>query len=506
MDLPVHRTMLLFALKRAAARRGQDLAPAFHRLWLGNWLTDMNQATAFFDALEERRDPYARWKADGTYDQPQAVRENREPWTRLFRSLWAHEWASAVAEPAFAALPASDATPASADEIGGYDPRDHGDVVDRLDAKGDPILDEHLEFEPVPRTGMTETARGSVLSYGLERWIRPAFSTPAKARLADRFGLSMLGHATHVLQDFFAHSNFVELVLQIAAHRGNLPSDCAALIRTERSGTFVAYRAEDDPARTPVMTGRFDRIDLVASLLQIYRTGLLPPEGDLVAGGFAPGTPTARSDLLFEVMFGTFSKNTFATRALEALKALDTFHDVVSSLGDAVRRGVVRTFGWVARRLTDDAATQASMKELEDLAVIANSAGAADFARVGRLMYVEHVIEQRLRDEAGRGGPPRLPHHTLVNKDHDVAQPEARLAHKLACCFATDVTTEVLGLYFSGASADDVVPVLERVYRHPRDLMDAPVFRDRLWQAVDDLYGVRWWQHADDDAGRIAPA
>lgn len=502
MDLPVHRAMLFLALQRVAARSHRDLGPAFHELWLGNWLTDMNQATAFFDAFEDRKDPYARWNPDGTYDHARTVRDNRDTWTRLFGSLWAEEWKAVLAQPATAGLAGASGGPASADEIGGYDPRDHGDVVDRLDANGAPIPDELRELEPVSRTGMTWTAREAVFSNALERWIRPAFSRPARA--TDRIGLRMLGHATHVLQDFFGHSNHVELVLQIAARRRHLPEDCASLIRTWRSGTFGAYRAEADPAITPVMTGRFDRIDLVASLLQIYRAGLVPTERDLAAGGFVAGTPTAKGDLLFEVLFGTFSNNPFATQALRVLRALDAFQDAVTALGDFVKRGVIRTFGWVAQRLAPDPDVQQSIQELSDLALIANSRGAADFARVGRLMYVEHVIERKLREEAAAPGERRLPHHAILNKDHDVSQPEARLAYKLACCLATDVTAEVLDLYFTpGATADDVVPVLERTYRHPREFVDVPVFRRALRLAVDDLYGNRWWQRADRDAGRI---
>jgi hypothetical protein len=92
MDLAVHRAMLHYALQRAGARNGQKLDRAFHGLWLGNWPTDMNQATLLFDAAQARLDPYDRWRASGTYVLPDAVRDNAATWTSLFQALWAQEW------------------------------------------------------------------------------------------------------------------------------------------------------------------------------------------------------------------------------------------------------------------------------------------------------------------------------------------------------------------------------------------------------------------------------
>jgi hypothetical protein len=207
---------------------------------------------------------------------------------------------------------------------------------------------------------------------------------------------------------------------------------------------------------------------------------------------------------VFEVLFGTFSNNPFTLRALKAVKALTEFQDFMSGFKATVSEGVLRTFGWVARQLTPKPEQKEAIEDLENLAVIANSTLASDYARVGRLMYLEHVIDEKLRREVLAATGPKLPHHALMNKDTDVANPETRLAYKLACCLATDVTADVLSLYFSGATADDVVPVLRRYYRHPSQLLDVAAFRGSLGQAVESMYGLRWWQWADDDAGRIA--
>jgi len=61
MDLKVHRAILFLALQRVSQRIDPNksiippdklLEQAFLSLWLGNWLTDMSQASAFFDVLD----------------------------------------------------------------------------------------------------------------------------------------------------------------------------------------------------------------------------------------------------------------------------------------------------------------------------------------------------------------------------------------------------------------------------------------------------------------------
>lgn len=508
MDLPVHRTMLFCGLRRAATRvgrvRGTNVVDTFHPLWLGNWLTDMNQATAFFDAAEKRVDPYARWH-NGRYALPSTVTDNAELWTKLFQSLWLEEWKGAAGLTAFRGLPDTGARPQSADDVGGYDPYDHGDVVDRLDANGSPILDEHLEFEPASRTGMTRTASEMIFVNAVDRWLFPAFQTAPRDRATHLPSLSNLGHATHVLADFFGHSNYVEVALKLAAGRGYLPSDCAELIQSEEFGTFTSYQSAADPARTVIQTGRFDRIDLIASLLGIYRAALVPSGRDLADGGFQAGQASSHRDLVFEVLFDTFSNTPFE-KALSQMKALSELNEFVEKVGATVQRGLIHIASWVAGSFLEKPAEKAALDDLTDLAIVANSTPAADYARMGRLVYLEHVIEGKLRDELARASGPKLPHHALINKDHDLGDPEGRLVHKLACCLATDVTTDVLALYFGGADFKDVRPVLERYYRHPATFVDAPAFRASLVTAIDRMYGIRWWQCADDDSSRLALA
>ena len=93
MDLSVHKAITAIALLRAAKRLKTDLSPHFNGLWVGNWLTDLNQVTAFLDMVEKRVDPYAVFdESQGTYIPPAFVNKRPKEWTNLYNALWDVEW------------------------------------------------------------------------------------------------------------------------------------------------------------------------------------------------------------------------------------------------------------------------------------------------------------------------------------------------------------------------------------------------------------------------------
>ncbi len=57
MNLNVHRVISYLGLKRAAKRLSKmNILEDFKAIWLGNWLTDMNQASAFFALFDSKSD------------------------------------------------------------------------------------------------------------------------------------------------------------------------------------------------------------------------------------------------------------------------------------------------------------------------------------------------------------------------------------------------------------------------------------------------------------------
>lgn len=512
MDAKVHRAMLKIAAEQAmkrikseGKRPSVDLQNAFWAIHQGNWLTDMNQATCFFDLLEKRGDPYSVLDlSKRRYNLPSTVTKNETKWTNMFRELWAHECQDARLEP-FLPRDAGKDAPLNPQIIGGYYPMDHFDVVDPTNDRGETVSREDREFETAATQKMTLTAHHGIFHYALDFWLRPQFMKHGQDRTSPD-ALRSIGHAAHILQDFFGHSNFVELLLMIAATRSDvLHDDLVSALGRERSGTFGSFWQKDanQPSATPVMTGRFDRIDTIAAILGIYRNGLVRPWSDLGAGGLG-GVHGDTNDLIFDVMFGTFSDRPYASGARSVVRTLLNADTAMEGVKEAVRKGALSLFAEIAERFAS-AETKASIEEVKSLIASANVNVVKRYATVGRILCLEHVIERDLREQIRDAGRPKLPHHTLLAKDRDVSHPEVRLAYKLACLLATEVTTELLYHYAVGSSLDAVESLLHRYFRHPADYLEEPSIRAALRERTDRLYGGRWWLAAATDEVLVGP-
>lgn len=503
MDLSAHRTILFLAIDRLRSHvnRAKFLVPAegmadqlFYGMWLGNWLTDMSQASAFFDVLENKyRDPYTRWRTRDDYDFPAAIAQHKNEWVSMYNSLWDEECKTVNGFRNFAGI----ARPAGiciddANEIGGYFPYDHFDVADRMlqNERGEWLLVPDCYEYDNARDGRSATIRQGVFSECLNGPLSRAFS--ARDRLSPS-SLRQLGKATHILQDFFAHSNFVELMLLCAP---GLPNGLTSALKSERAGSFASFLEDGEPRKAIVVTGRFDQVDTVASILKIYRQHLVYRWDDLRTQGFWDNTGKTR-DLMVEVLFGTFSDNPFVPRALRAVKTALIVKDFVAKLGDTVRDGVIAFFGWCAKEIAHQD-EDGSIGKIQTLLEAATGPAARDYANYGRVMYLERVIESRLLAElerAKRQGERILPHHTLLAKDQDVSQPETRLAFKIACRMAVDVTVLVLEQYLLGNGIQEVERILRRCIVHPTVLLDETRAASVLESDVPRLYGERWWMY-----------
>lgn len=533
MDLNVHRAILWLALDRVKQRPNAKsfiVPPAqlarslFHPLWLGNWATDMGQASAFFDVLENKyRDPYQRWRIDGTYEFPVQIAEHKAEWLAMFNTLWEKECEAVATAPDFAGIDCPQEVRFSdANAIGGYYPCDHFDVADRnapvcsckqvMDISEDQsswtcpgcksvlgvghegacdwkIVPDRFEYDRA-KDRLSHTIQQSVFVDCL--W--GPLNVALKGDRSRFDNLRRLGKALHVLQDFYAHSNFPELLL--ASTKG-LPEPLTKLLETRPAGSFASYIQETDPKKALVVTGRFDQVDTVASILKIYRQSLVPRWKDLEDGGYQGERGKAR-DLMVEVLFGTFSNEPFfSPAALQAVKTALQVNDFFEAVGDVVKNGAIAFFGGVAKLFADKAAKQ-SIDRVQDLLMAATDVEARNFEKAGRLLYLERVIERHLEDKLGQdrgaNGTRVLPHHTLLAKDQDVGQPECRLVFKLACLMAIDLTAEVLEVYLSGGDLGAMEALLRRRIAHPMTILgDYPKIGKALVKVVPKIYGERWW-------------
>lgn len=328
MDLDKHRAISYCGFKRCCdlihdLQNNAEYQKIFYPLWMGNWLTDMSQATAFFSfipSVEERSAAARYWLAfliklhaifqdkwlkryidrkesevklmrhsenknktdyyqsrkDGAYVLPDFILHNaafKKTWENLFANLWTEEWRSA--EQAWALsrrmgempdslpmdIPADEngspaITPGNAAEIGAYYPLDHFDVADQYIVKEkEQVLDdrEELELKDHEKRGFMTTTAHEALEYAKQDWLKKAFDTTQDAdrattcqkRLTDFQALKLLGHGLHTLQDFYAHSNYSDLLLICMAEKNALDDywnrRIQYLVTETEVGTFNAF-------------------------------------------------------------------------------------------------------------------------------------------------------------------------------------------------------------------------------------------------------------------------
>ncbi|WP_313740874.1 HET-C-related protein [Pseudomonas sp.] len=164
--------------------------------------------------------------------------------------------------------------------LGVYLPHEHVDNPTTLDVNAsDPQLIDP-DFAPLV---LPDSPRNNVMpKRSMKRYLRrPAAYMKRKLDAAQKAGMTptglrYLGEALHVLEDYFAHSNYVELMLRKVGHD-------AVLVWTTRIETREQSRHE-----WPVVTGLFGALDIVGSVVDPLAT-LLYPCGSLEPQNLAPG-------------------------------------------------------------------------------------------------------------------------------------------------------------------------------------------------------------------------
>lgn len=566
MDLQVHQAMLAIALKQADSKlknesggTGADLS-SFKALWLGNMLTDLNQGTAFFDAVSGTRpNPYDVTNEDGDYIPVDSLKEVEKQWVNLIQIVWKNDWErtenAARASSSLLAGLGNDETiiePRTLLEIGGYNPLDHFDVVDGFETTDQTsVRGEAEEFTTQPVPLLSRTAYEGVYSHALMQ-MRCLFPR----NKGNHNDLRILGRALHTLQDFFGHSNYVELLILLAAKQSPAVGGRLQPVFLRPSPDELDYlfypAKEEELARTPVVTGRFDRADTLWTLLGILRNQLIPEQDDLWQAGMFPTHEAghdadydAHHKLAFKMLFGTFSDNsTMMGRAVRSLKWIDEAKHLLDDVTDFLHRGAVAMIEAVADMFLEKPEHRSL---LHDFSVLLGTPkdkklnryleigridfaraqivrglreGALDLARPGvkseelnrykdelrglipKLMTTEHCKKdfedfvKRAKRDLSLTVPRLLPHHTVLAKDHDSGQPEQRLLYKIACSLATDVTRDVLVHYFRGDHFSAVENTLRKYYQHPERFLTEPGNLARVTRWVEQLYGVRWYQFA----------
>ncbi len=477
MDLPVHNQILWHACLLAKERLGGDaIADPLHFFPLmvrGSWYNDTNQVTPFTDLLapapNAALDPY-RQGALG--DVPK----------QFFHTYWGGE-----SKRLLARLEGYDANIAKAakvhcdkltgaDDFGKYSPFDHMDVILEEDAV--------REYDParIEKSRIAKTVTESLDS----ATTRLSASSTRPATLENRTApgsCSALGRALHTIADFFAHTNYVELLLWEVAEQGSLPLPIRNLLNCNAGKlpyepSFFDAHPHDGPKPEGL-----DRIFLYSPVTPL---NAVDGEGLLVPAFWMNDTPakTPLASCVFDKQDTAFSMLSLYARYLEAEKEsktldehLDFLFSIIDVSGMPISPGVVRFFaqriddvraffnfigqkarealaGWLESEGAHSKVYGDAYKLGADLVRKYDSAEASDWAQAGRLRFLAHSVH----DGMGRGlarklaqdpKTARLPHHTLLSKDHPSSRPDEYLRFALACTLATEVSARVLMWHFT---------------------------------------------------------
>lgn len=292
------------------------------------------------------------------------------------------------------------------------DPANRDKAFERLVYPGDPLL------EVDPKRSMKRYIERSVrgmageLSYAMTEGRSPE-------------GLQLLGAALHVLEDYFAHSNFVELSL-IKLHHKVLPWTSKAECERE----------------LPVVTGTFGGADVIASLAYPLAKLIAPTK----AWEFKPIAYGERSDTE-EMLLILLREH----RQEDLLKAYESYLTLRDTWSQIPGREYFEFYRWAT---------------ILPLQLIKNAYGEVF---QGVLKLVGNSIDEL---QTLRGDDPHVTHstdpsHSQLAKDHP-EHPFHRLAAELASEAIKEVATAMIASW-NGVAEADPVTLAKSFFVHPEN-------------------------------------
>ncbi|MFJ5294952.1 HET-C-related protein [Pseudomonas sp. NPDC088368] len=393
----------------------------------GNWLRDYSQVV----------DPKLVRAADSPPDFPSVA--GREALTQMVDVLAARKFnAARVRNPeAFTVTP---------EILGVYRPSEHIDnpKVDTTPPEDSPY---DPDFEPwvFPEDELLEVDYDE----SMKRYIQRSMDTmredleAAMALGRTEEGLRRFGSALHILEDFFAHTNYVELGLIKQGHDvlpWTAPGQC-------RNGY-------------PIVTGTFGSIDAFASLVTAFAKLLKPT----IDWRFTPSEPGYRSDneKLVLILLKESERH-------QELAAFDTYLTLRDELAATPGGEWVELLVWVT-------------------SIPARLIGSAFLSMFASVIT---LIANRLDDiQTISGSDPNMdasvdPTHTQLSKDHS-EHPLHELAAMLASIAIRDVAKAMIQRWKEGPDGPNPVIVASSYFIHPNDTYSVFDGSIRNWAARNE--------------------
>jgi hypothetical protein len=494
MDLPIHDEILWHACVKARQALGSNAAMdpllAFPYLVRGSWMNDMNQVSPLLD------------KAN-----PKDLGEQQ---ITLFHGLWKLELAELFEAPTRLKAMAHSGdllnaraqflgAPQQINGFGKYDARDHLDVE-----ANEPDSEYDAAWSTSARFGRAHTTQIVVHNHipsrlNLSSLVDQRF-TPER--------LSILGRALHSTADFFAHSNYVELLLWSLAWRGRLDPDLVKAFNYDSGSNDLSgplFRCPlppegprdsgllrnavlwygPSPEETPLVSAVFDQSDTAFSLLHMYASRLVRTDGQ------------DQTDAALDIAMAVFDIQG-AALIKGAYGILSTVRDVFAAIGKAAR-------GLLADQLDRLASTQTDAQIKDFMTLTANlvrrysQQEADEWSRAGRLDYLARTLQADMARELRNQQASKmlLPHHSLIAKDHIDGDAGGHFRFKLACLLATEATSNLLQWHFARPlpKLEDYDNLANSVMIHPWRLLERAGFREGdIASLVHSADGMARWQ------------
>jgi len=500
MDISVHNRILWFACVEAEKRLPENQRIADPRVcfpWLvrGSWMNDINQATLFSDNI------------------PGAEVELQ----RFFNELWRQHLKELISDlkdemdvelhNKMYTFVTENSDSESVYEIGKYINYDHLDIPNYEQI---PEIEKKAEYEFKDTYDSGNFLRSKTVNYTIKEFLKSHLrkSTLRKNNdeKLDSTKISILGRVLHTIQDFYAHTNYVELLLWELSWKGNLDtrivnasnSPSRLFIDPSRRNFICPLPGKDDlnklrkkdtifrygnsPIETPLVSSLFDLRDTAFTLLQFYAKHLENISEE-------PSLSDRNLDFvmaIFDIPGKSVIKNLYKI-GQEVQKAFDNFERLARNfLADQV-----------INLVEDKSAKYKSAFDALATAIRSyDSNEAKEWARAGKLRYVAYMMKCGLADEMNKINPETilLPHHSLLYKDRLLSQPEDALRYRLACILATEITTELLIWHFSkNSSADGYDNLAQKYLIHPSlQLEKKRIDVNKMQLIIDKAYGLRW--------------
>jgi len=509
MDIHVHNRLLWYGCNNAAKKlNGKnsigDPRAYFPFLVRGSWANDVNQATLFANDLPRNE------KAP----KPDVAVQ------RLFNELWKQEKSAILGgmqrEKSVPTEISEKAKQISAEEsdvpshFGNYSYMDHFDINEnkpRIEY-GDKISNNQIALT------IDEVKNDHIPN----RLDHSTFIRNAPRTKEDRLNyehLTSLGRALHTAQDFFAHTNYTELLLWTLAWKDPqgksaldediifgfnnpdrfliktlyesiytpLPTTPGEIEKLTKKNTIMWYGKS--PEATPLVSCLFDKRDLAYSMINLLIHHL---ESDAEGGGSENNI-----NLLLSV-FGLPAKP-----IIKFIKdTVNPIAEIFNSLGKQVRKLIVDTV-LEDPRVKNSAAVQTFRKLMDTF----ESAEAADWSQAGKLKYVLHSLEQNMsRELDNQSTDPdkaQLPHHSIIHKDYITYQPEKALRFRISAYLAVKVTEAIVLEHFSNEpNIENINSLLGKYMMHPAEQLNKNILdKKNLLTFIQKSYGTRWTEIAD---------